>query len=135
MKTARNRTHTLLNIRAMIDEAKCFRAVGERRWPEGVGCAHCDADRVVKYGRDETQPERQRYHCGRGNRYFDELTGTLFEGHHQPLSGWVLCLYFMGLNLSNRQTAQELEMNPDDAQLMTRPLRRGVGEARRSSRM
>ena len=54
MKTAPIRTHTLLNSRAMIDEAKCFQAVRERRWPEGIRCAHCDADRVVKHGRDET---------------------------------------------------------------------------------
>jgi hypothetical protein len=27
----------------------------------------------------------------------------VLAGHHQPLRVWVLCLYFMGLNLSNRQ--------------------------------
>ena len=40
---------------------------------------------------------------------FDDLTGTVLAGHHQPLRVWVLCLYFMGLNLSNRQIAQELQ--------------------------
>jgi len=25
----------------------------------------------------------------------------VLAGHHQPLRVWVLCLYFMGLNLSN----------------------------------
>jgi len=126
MKTGRNQTHNILNIRAMIDDAKCFQKARELRWPEGVRCAHCFADRVVKYGRDETQPERQRYRCGSCNRYFDDLTGTIFEGHHQPLSVWMLCLYFMGLNLSNLQIARELDLNPDDVQLMTRQLRRGV---------
>ena len=33
---------------------------------------------------------------------------TVFEGHHQPLKVWVLCLYFMVLNLSNRQIAKEV---------------------------
>ena len=32
----------------------------------------------------------------------------------------------MGLNLSNRQIAQELGMNKDDAQRMTRQLREGI---------
>jgi hypothetical protein len=32
----------------------------------------------------------------------------------------------MGLNLSNRQIAAELGLNKDDAQQMTRTLRRGV---------
>jgi transposase-like protein len=81
---------------------------------------------VVKYGRDETQAERQRYHCRSCHRYFDDLTGTIFEAHHQPLSVWILCLYFMGLNLSNRQIAQELDLNAGDVQQMTRQLRQGV---------
>ena len=38
---------------------------------------------------------------------FDDLTGTVLAGHHQPLRVWLLCLYFMGLNLSNRQIDQE----------------------------
>ena len=92
MKRGRNWTRTILNIRVMIDNAKCFQAVGERRWPKGVRCAHRGADRVVKYARDETQPERQRYYCGCRSRYFDDLTGTIFAGHHQPLSVWMLCL-------------------------------------------
>ena len=32
----------------------------------------------------------------------------------------------MGLNLSNEQIAQELDLNPDDAQRMTTQLREGV---------
>lgn len=35
-------------------------------------------------------------------------------------------LYSMGLNLSNRQIAQELSLNMDDAQCMTRQLREGI---------
>jgi hypothetical protein len=38
----------------------------------------------------------------------------------------VLCLYFMGLNLSNRQIAAELGLNEDDVQQMTSQLREGV---------
>ena len=39
---------------------------------------------------------------------------------------WVLCLYFMGLNLSNRQIAQELGLSQPDVQLMTEQLRHGL---------
>jgi hypothetical protein len=46
--------------------------------------------------------------------------------HHQPLRVWILCLYFMGLNLSNRQIAQELGLSPSDIQQMTEQLRTGV---------
>ena len=74
----------------------------------------------------QTQPARQRYHCKGCNVYFDDLTGTIFEGHHQPLRVWVLCLYFMGLNLSNEQIAAELELDADTVQGMATQLREGV---------
>ena len=47
-------------------------------------------------------------------------------GHHQPLRVWVLCLYLMGLNLSNRQIAQELDLGVSDVQAMTEALRHGL---------
>jgi hypothetical protein len=47
-------------------------------------------------------------------------------GHHQPLRVWVLCLYFMGLNLSNRQIAEERGVNASDIHVMTEQLRTGL---------
>nr|VFK04337.1 MAG: Transposase zinc-ribbon domain-containing protein [Candidatus Kentron sp. H] len=114
MKNLSGRSHNILNIRAIIDDSKCFSTVRELRWPEGIRCTHCQSDKVVRHGHDETQLERQRYHCGNCNRYFDDLTGTIFEEHHGPLSVWILCLYFMGLNLSNSQIARELDLNRSD---------------------
>jgi hypothetical protein len=52
--------------------------------------------------------------------------GTALAGHHQPLRMWVLCLYFMGLNLSNRQIARELDLSASDVQAMTEQLRGGL---------
>jgi hypothetical protein len=54
------------------------------------------------------------------------LTDTALAGHHQPLRAWVLCLYLMGLNLSNRQIAQELDLGVSDVQAMTEALRQGL---------
>jgi transposase-like protein len=81
--------------------------------------------RGARHGRDDTQPHRQRYRCKACGSRFDDLTGTDLAGHHQPLRVWVLCLYFMGLNLSNRQIAQELDLSQPDVQLMTERLRTG----------
>ena len=50
----------------------------------------------------------------------------VLAGHHQPLRVWVLCLYLMGLNLSNRQIAEELGLSGSDVQVMTEQLRRGL---------
>jgi len=115
-----------VNIQGLIDNAKCYAMVRELRWPEQVECPHCHATEVVKNGHDATQPDRQHYLCRMCNRAFDDLTGTVFAGHHQPLSVWMLCLYFMGLNLSNRQIAAELEIHENSIQEMTTTLRNGI---------
>jgi transposase-like protein len=116
----------LVNLSALIDDAKCFALVRQHRWPKGVGCPGCGSASVVRDGHDETQPQRQRYRCKGCAGRFDDLTGTVLAGHHQPLRVWVLCLYFMGLNLSNRQIAQELGLDGSDVQVMTEQLRRGL---------
>jgi transposase-like protein len=118
----------MVNILALIDDAKCFQTVRALRWPDGVRCPGCDSAEVAKDGHDDTQPERQRYHCNGCRKRSDDLTGTVFAGHHQPLRVWVLCLYFMGLNLTNEQIARELGIDPDDAQVMATQLREGVVE-------
>ena len=116
----------LVNLSALIDDAKCFALVRQHRWPDGVRCPACGSRTVVRDGYDDTQPHRQRYRCKTCAGRFDDLTGTVLAGHHQPLRIWVLCLYFMGLNLSNRQIAAELGLNGSDVQAMTEQLRRGL---------
>ena len=116
----------LVNLSSLIDDAKCYELVRQHRWPEGVRCPACDSAAVTRHGRDDTQPHRQRYRCTACGSRFDDLTGTVLAGHHQPLRVWVLCLYFMGLNLSNRQIARELDLSHSDVQRMTEQLRAGL---------
>jgi len=116
----------LVNLSGLMDDAKCFAFVRQHRWPEGVRCPACDSSSVIREGCDDTQPHRQRYRCKACSGRFDDLTGTVLAGHHQPLRVWVLCLYFMGLNLSNRQIAGELGLAVSDVQAMTEQLRSGL---------
>ena len=118
----------MLRIDSLIDDAKCYETIRQLGWPDGLRCVWCQAATVIKRGRDERQPCRQRYHCHACDRDFDDLTDTNFAGHHQPLRKWMLCLYFMGLNLSNRQIAQDLDLAKDDVQQMTALLRQGIVE-------
>src|ERR671910_2084597 len=117
---------SLVSLSSLNDDAKCYELVRQHRWPEGVRCPHCDRASVARHGRDDVQPHRQRYRCSTCGSRFDDLTGTVLAGHHQPLRVWVLCLYLMGLNLSNRQIAQELDLSESDAQDMTEQLRNGL---------
>ncbi len=116
----------LVNLASLLDDAKCFALVRQHRWPDGMRCPHCRNTSVARDGRDDRQPHRQRYRCTACGTRFDDLTGTVLAGHHQPLRVWVLCLYFMGLNLSNRQIARELDLCVADVQVMTEQLRTGL---------
>ena len=115
-----------VNIKNLIDEVQCYQTVRELRWPDGIVCPSCESQEVIKRGFDDTEPARQRYECHNCDQRFDDLTDTIFAGHHQPLKVWILCLYFMGLNLSNEQIARELSLNKSDAYQMTTALRGGI---------
>ncbi len=81
---------------------------------------------MTRQGHDTTQPSRRKYHCTACHHYFDDLTRTIFAGHHPPLRVWILCLYLMGLNVSNEQIGQEWGLNKDDVHRMTSQLRTGI---------
>ena len=98
-----------VNITHLIDDVQCYQTVRALRWPDGVRCPSCESQDVIKRG-------------------FDDLTDTIFAGHHQPLKVWILCLYFMGLNVSNEQIAHELSINESDAYQMTTALRGGIAK-------
>jgi transposase-like protein len=116
----------LINLSALLDDAKCFDLVRQHRWPRGVRCPGCDSAAVIRNGRDKAQLHRQRYLCKACHGRFDDLTNTVLAGHHQPLRVWVLCLYLMGLNLSNLQIAAELDLAASDVQAMTEHWRNGL---------
>ena len=115
-------------IHRLIDDAKCYEMVRELRWPNGVCCPHCQSDQIVKNGHDTTERDRQRYRCHNCDRCFDDLTQTVFAGHHQPLRIWMLCSYFLGLNLSNKQIAAELNLSTTQAHEMAMKLRQGIAD-------
>ena len=115
-----------VNIKHLVDEVQCYQTIRGLRWPNGVACPSCESTQVIKRGCDDTAPARQRYECHDCDQRCDDLTDTIFAGHHQPLKVWILCLYFMGLNVSNEQIAQELALNGSDVQQMTAQLREGI---------
>ena len=115
-------------IGRLIDDAKCYEMVRDLRWPQGVCCPHCESDHVVKNGHDTSEVCRQRYRCRACDRCFDDLTNTVFAGHHKPLRIWMLCSYFMGLNLSNKQIAAELDLSTTQAYMMVTRLRQGIAD-------
>ena len=120
----------MVNIRELIDDARCYLIVRDLRWPDRISCPHCSASSVIKDGKGDTQLHRQRYLCHGCRERFDDLTGTIFAKHHQPLRTWIICFYCMGLNLSSLQIAKEFDIHRSDAQAMVQLLRQGVVDCR-----
>lgn len=120
----------LFSIRTLVDDRICYEKVRELRWSEGVKCPHCQSIKHKRHGHHNSCEHRYRYQCKSCKKYYDDLTHTIFQGHHQPLKVWIICLYLMSLNLSNAQIAKELELNESDCHAMTSTLREGIYEKR-----
>jgi transposase-like protein len=118
----------LIGLSALLDDAKCFDLIRQHRWPDGVRCPSCDSGHVVRNGWDDGRHTRPRWLCKECKARFDDQTLTVLAGQHQPRRIWVLWLYVIGLNLSNRQIAQELALNAGAVQAMTGQLRQRLVE-------
>ena len=115
-----------INLLKLMDDAACYQLLREIRWADGVQCPHCNYVEIKKAGFHDNHPNRQRYGCCNCKRRFDDLTQTVFAGSKKPLKTWLVCLYLMGLNLSNLQIAKELDITEKTAQEMTTVLREGI---------
>lgn len=120
----------LVRIQEIVDDRLCYQKVRELRWAEGVKCPRCGSYAHRRHGHHNSSENRLRYQCKDCQRYYDDLSQTIFEGHHQPLKVWILCLYLMSLNLSNAQIARELGLSEGDLHEMASLLREGVYEKR-----
>jgi transposase-like protein len=114
----------MVNIGNLIEERRCYEMIREMRWESGVKCVKCGSREVKKNGVEAEGC--QNYSCSKCGKYFDDVTDTIFSGRHKSIKIWVLCLYFMGLNLSNAQIARELDMCESEVQRMTTELREGI---------
>jgi transposase len=125
----------MCRLNDLIDEEKCYEEVRRMRWPYRTECPRCGSNKVVKRGRNHRHKGCRRYTCRNCEKRFDDLTGTIFMGRHQPLSAWFSYLYLMGLNQSNLQIAEELGLNESDGQWMAEQLREGIVKRRRTVRL
>lgn len=112
-----------------MDEKACFTLLRSVRWLEGVTCTSCNGINVVKDGKStEAHEDCQKYKCNSCGKKFDDLTDTIFSNSKLPVKTWIVCLYLMGLNISNAQIAAELDISATTAQRMTEELREGIAK-------
>jgi len=117
-----------INLLKLMGDEACYNLLRELRWEDGVKCPNCQSLDVIKDGKNEKHPHRQNYRCRPCLKNFDDLTDTVFSGSKLPIKTWVLCLYLMGLNLSNSQISKELDLSLKTAQSMTKKLRASIAK-------
>jgi transposase-like protein len=114
----------MINITKIIDPKECYKEIQRIRWENGVVCPKCESCEIIKNGVDL----KQYYKCKNCGKKFDDLTETVFAKHNISAPVMVIFLYFLGLNLSNNQIAQELNLPQSTAQDIATSLRKSVVE-------
>ena len=61
----------LVNLAALIDDAKCFALVRQRRWPEGVRCPRCGSPETREVSRFGSTACKALWRCRACDEPFD----------------------------------------------------------------
>jgi len=116
----------MIKIDNIIDPKKCYEEIREIRWKDGVFCPRCGSYEIKKSGFNFQNKLKQHYKCKECQKKFDDLTGTPFSKHRLSAPKMLIFLYFLGLNLSNSQIAQELNLAKSTAQDIATSLRKSI---------
>jgi transposase-like protein len=85
---------SVLDAKALHDEAAAYKWVETRLWPNGPVCPHCKAtDRISPMRGGSTRIGAYKcYHC---RKKFTVKIGTVFEDSHVPMHLWLQAVYLM----------------------------------------
>jgi transposase-like protein len=76
-----------VNLVGMIekfgDESKCRNYLEKLRWPDGVKCPHCKAEKIYRI-------RREQFLCASCKYQFSVTVDTIFHDTHLPLVTWFL---------------------------------------------
>ncbi len=71
-------------------EAKCRAYLEGLRWPDGVRCPRCKADKISRIS------TRDQFDCDSCRYQFSVTAGTIFADSHLPLWKWFAAAYLIG---------------------------------------
>lgn len=71
--------------RQFYDDASCLDYLAKLRWPDGVRCQHCGADKLWRAG--------QLFVCARCKGQTRIMAGTIFQDTHLPLQTWFRAIW------------------------------------------
>ena len=88
----------------------CLEYLRKVKWKGTVRCSYCCSSDVWSDG--VTPKGARKYQCQRCHRYFNDLTGTIFEHHHFPVEEMFYILKEMEAKSTN-QISHELDRDYD----------------------
>lgn len=86
----RARDMNLLELIERFDsDDKCRLTLEKLRWPNGVRCIRCDAEKIFR------ADKRRQFECGACGYHFSVTAGTIFHDSHLPLRKWFIAIYLI----------------------------------------
>jgi transposase-like protein len=87
-------SNSILETKALQDEAAAYAWVEARLWPNGPVCPHCGGfDRISKMKGKSTRVGV--YKCYQCRKQFTVKVGTVFEDSHVPMRLWQQAMYLL----------------------------------------
>ena len=107
-------------VKYFQNEQVCIDAVAEMRWPNGVLCPHCEADKPYWL---DTQ---KRWKCRKCRKQFSVKVGSIFEDSPISLTKWLPALWMLTNcknGISSYEIAGDLGVTQKTAWFMLQRLR------------
>lgn len=86
------------------DKEDCLEYLREKRFGDKVTCIHCGSENVIKKG---SLRKAQKYHCKDCDKYFNDLTDTIFANHKLTIPQMFYII--KNMNKPTTQISEELD--------------------------
>lgn len=113
-------------VQKFADEDKCRAYLEALRWPKGVQCPQCKAEKVYRI------LKRDQFVCDSCSHQFSATSGTIFHDTHLPLWKWLLAVYLMAESkkgMSANQLKRTLAVSYKTAWYLCHRIRKAMTEA------
>src|SRR5712692_9202217 len=87
-------------IQQFSDESKCRAYIEKLRWPKGVACPRCQADKIYHL------ENRPLLLCASCEHQFSVTVDTIFHDTHLPLEKWFLATFLLCESKKGRSACQ-----------------------------
>src|ERR1700690_1106531 len=112
-------------VQKFADEDKCRAYIEALRWPSGVSCPRCKAEKIYPI------LERDQYVCDSCSYQFSATAGTIFHDSHLPLWKGFIAVYLMAESkkgMSANQLKRTLKVSYKTAWFLCHRIRKAMTE-------